>query len=276
MKNLAYLLLAVAACVDSAATEDGIDDAFLVDGKEDVAGITEGSPEAVAVLRVANEKNQTELKDHGVPRLAAKNIVTHRANGPFTTLARLDAVPYVGPNAFARLLAYATELGYVASTPTPDYVPADLWHTANCPQITYAQLLAKFPAGETIANLGRTFTKVRRTRNTCNPVTGCTAWWVAAPESAGEIYISNAYDLSQIRVDFQGPGFTLECNSIVETNDFVPECRNTNGVFPDGQYGQLDGHLCADGSFHFVSKLADNESDDAFNLNQIAVYGRLF
>jgi hypothetical protein len=94
---------------------DGPDDQFLTGGKAD--GLEEGSAEARAVLRVANHASLVTLDDR-VPLdvRAARNIVGFRA-GPdgvegtaddrrFTTLAELDAISYVGPVAFGKLLGF--------------------------------------------------------------------------------------------------------------------------------------------------------------------------
>ncbi|MCC6620581.1 MAG: hypothetical protein IT385_04965 [Deltaproteobacteria bacterium] len=108
------------ACADDAATSDAldpIDEAFLAaDGKADDFAIAEGSPEAAGVLRVANELAQAQLAGKsgvGLGATAAKNIAKRR---PFTTLAALDAVPYVGKASFTKLVAYATAHGYVVTT----------------------------------------------------------------------------------------------------------------------------------------------------------------
>ena len=102
--------------------EDGADDDFLVDGKADVAGIAEGSAEACGVLSVVNDATLDEL-DHDVPLslTAAKNIAAYRAgsdgvvgtwdDGYFDSLGELDAVKYVGPATFSKLVAYAKKHG---------------------------------------------------------------------------------------------------------------------------------------------------------------------
>lgn len=111
------IAIALVACVPPDDDEDAADDDFLVDGKAD-GGIGEGSPEAIGVLRVANESSRGVFR-HEV-RLGERSIdglIAHRA-GPdaidgtidddrFDTLAELDRAPYVGPLAFTKLLAYA-------------------------------------------------------------------------------------------------------------------------------------------------------------------------
>src|SRR5262249_45137564 len=116
-------LLAVVAC-DPPAAEDGRDDSFLHDGKSDTGGITEGSPQGVGVLRVANELTRSQLDNPvALATKAADNIVTYRLGDDgvaatsddqrFDTLAELDAVPYVGPIAFGLMLDYAQTRGWV-------------------------------------------------------------------------------------------------------------------------------------------------------------------
>lgn len=96
---------------------DGRDDDFLADGKTD-SGIAEGSREAIGVLRVANTTSLAVLRnDVGLAHEAASNIVAYRSGDDemvgtsddmrLTTLAELDAIPFIGPIAFAQLLDYA-------------------------------------------------------------------------------------------------------------------------------------------------------------------------
>jgi hypothetical protein len=57
------LLSSLGACTDGEPGHDGIDDTFLAgDGKADGSGITDGTPEARAVLRVANGASAATLK----------------------------------------------------------------------------------------------------------------------------------------------------------------------------------------------------------------------
>ena len=111
---------------------DQANDSFLAAGKTDTGGIMEGSPEALGVLKLVNVANLKTLDDPtsiggvGLQSLAANNIVDYR-NGAdliqgttddnlFATLQELDDIPYVGPIAFARLLAFARANGYLTTT----------------------------------------------------------------------------------------------------------------------------------------------------------------
>jgi hypothetical protein len=133
---LVGLSLVLGACtsemLDPVALADGEHDAFA-DGKGDSAGGLTAAEEA-GVLLVANTASLRELDDE-VPldRRAATNIVRHRDgvdglagtvdDNPFDTLAELDAVPYVGPVALSRLLAYAYAQGLVVEDETPPAAP---------------------------------------------------------------------------------------------------------------------------------------------------------
>jgi len=105
MRSVVAFCLLAAACEMPATMVDGPNDSFLAgDGKADTGGIAEGSPDALAVLALVNGADLATLDGAvGLDGRAAKNIVADR---PFDTLKALDAVPYVGTIAFAKLLAY--------------------------------------------------------------------------------------------------------------------------------------------------------------------------
>jgi hypothetical protein len=103
----------LAACASQPeAPLDGLSDSFFVAGKADLgASIEEGSPEANAVLRVANALSEGDLHDQvGLDMRVASYIVAAR---PLDSLMALDDVPYVGPRVFRKLLAYARAQGFV-------------------------------------------------------------------------------------------------------------------------------------------------------------------
>jgi len=92
------------------------------EGPELVHGITEGSPEAIGVLTVANDSDFARLDDEvALDRRAAQNIVDGRGPG-FDSLSALDAVSYVGARAFSKLLTYATDNGFVVEEEDEDAV----------------------------------------------------------------------------------------------------------------------------------------------------------
>jgi hypothetical protein len=105
-------------CVANAPVEDGRDDSFTSDAKADTGGIVDGSPEAQQVLALVNRATRELLDvEVGLAEDAAKNIAAYRLGDDelpdtlddelFDTLVELDAVPFVGPVAFGKLLAFA-------------------------------------------------------------------------------------------------------------------------------------------------------------------------
>jgi hypothetical protein len=117
MRTLSAFALVAVACSSAPMPEptDGRDDAFLAGGKAD--GPVASAEETAAVLALVNTASLAEL-DEGVPLdvRAAEHIVAHRDgpdaalgtadDDPFDDLAELDAVPWVGPAAFAALVEY--------------------------------------------------------------------------------------------------------------------------------------------------------------------------
>jgi hypothetical protein len=142
MKHMSSFLLAsslLAACATTGGP-DGSDESFLT------GGIAEGTPEARAVLRVANGASYTTLHDlAGLYAPATNHILAFRAgvdgvsgtadDRVIKTLAELDAIPYVGPASYDELVAYATtrtwqqqlpaHFSYTLVVPTP--VSATTW-----------------------------------------------------------------------------------------------------------------------------------------------------
>jgi hypothetical protein len=191
MKRTIFVtLLSLSACATT-GDADGADDAFLSGGKSD-SGISEGSPDAVGVLRVANELTRDQLdNDVGLASTAANAIDAYRrgADGTaatsddrsFATLAQLDAVKYVGPVAFQHLLVYARAHGYVAtgsgSGSGSGVWPADYWTVdTSCESMSFDQLVSGyFSPGVVDADFGGV-TFRGRTRDACNTYTGCTPW----------------------------------------------------------------------------------------------------
>lgn len=115
-------VLGLLACTATPEAVDGPNDSFSQGAKTDTAGIAEGSPDAIAVLHVANYASEEVLRDDApdgvdLARRTVDNLIYVRLgddgipgtsdDGSFATLAALDAVPYVGPVAFRKLLAYA-------------------------------------------------------------------------------------------------------------------------------------------------------------------------
>src|SRR5438067_5199922 len=114
MRRLIFVVLF--ACVAAPVPEDGASDTFLSGGKSDTDGIEEGSPTALAVIQIVNTSSEDQLRDDvGLSSHAASAIAEHGSVG---SLAELDAIPYVGPIAFGKLVAYARATGLVDGGPT--------------------------------------------------------------------------------------------------------------------------------------------------------------
>lgn len=103
------LMVALAACGEANESfEDAVDP---IDGEISALSVT--SPEEVAILHVANTASLSQLDiEARLDKRAAQGIVDLRGPG-FATLEQLDAVPYVGDVAVARLLEYAYARGLV-------------------------------------------------------------------------------------------------------------------------------------------------------------------
>ena len=228
------VLILFTACATTSEPVDSADDAFLSGGKSD-SGISEGSPDALGVLRVANELSRTQLDvDVGLTSTAAKAIDAYRLgtdatantadDRAFHTLAELDAVKYVGAVAFTHLLAYAREHGYVAEGGA---WPADPWVIdKTCEPMTFTDAVQHFQPGETVAYLS-SFTLRGRTRRACDQITGCSPWFDPltidlaqlfdrGDEAAGTLHelASSGNVSSHLEYWSYGPSLTLEFEAL--------------------------------------------------------------
>ncbi len=129
MRHVLPLLVcisAVTACDPADDSSDPVDaaDAAFARGKADGATPEDGSPLALAVLRLANTASFETLDDPiaqggvGLDVRAASGIVERREQAEFEKLFELDAVPYVGPVALSRMITFAVDNGYVEETTT--------------------------------------------------------------------------------------------------------------------------------------------------------------
>ena len=116
--SIAALVLAACGGSDEAPIpiEDGVDDAFLADGKAD-GGLTACQIENVLALVNALDLSVDGLKGSGIHTRAAKSIAAYRS-GPDGTLGTaddqrladlqtLDDLRYVGPVALRQIVAAA-------------------------------------------------------------------------------------------------------------------------------------------------------------------------
>jgi hypothetical protein len=117
---LGFVLLACDPGPAPDQPSDGPGDSFLAPmGKADTGGIVEGSVDGLAILELASKASLSELVNEvGLVKLTAQNIVAYREkkNGPFTSLAELDQVSYVGPVAFWAMLTYIEENNLTSGT----------------------------------------------------------------------------------------------------------------------------------------------------------------
>jgi hypothetical protein len=320
-KTFALLMLSITACAVDAA-EDAADDAFLdTDDKADTGGIS--ADDASGVLRVANELTYTQLRSAGVASTAARNIVAYRSGDDatagtaddeqFDTLRELDAVPYVGPVAFAKLRSYAQAHGYI--------VASDHFILPACTPMTFDDAIAHFPPGQSWWHTGSSFSLAQRSRD-CNEYTGCGPWHPSTVNlmqisagngfTAGAVHALPTTGAVDLQVQLGGsihmfmsapePGHATttinwDCNSFYQgqTGDhlgcvakiqwgsyntlygYLPQSAFGEPVVSDGNRIELTGMLCSDGRYAFVSKLAAGypgvQADSENNKNQIAIWG---
>jgi hypothetical protein len=174
--TLPGLLWALSACgpgtadLGEASDELATEEASLAS----YPGLTEGAPEALGVLRVANESSLATLSSSngaGIPSRTAKSVVAVRSgpdgqeptadDRPFATLKQLFAVRYVGKVTVDRLLAYAKAHGYVK---LDDPMP-------SCPG------QGRMPAAELFFRSGQESYFTR----TCGSFGACSPWKVERP-----------------------------------------------------------------------------------------------
>lgn len=106
--------LALVGCVDEELGPDGIDDVGATTGKADGAPLSEC--ESRELLAYLNDGTSADaLIDAGVHTQAARRLAAHRDgadatfgttdDNAFDSIEEVDGVPYVGPAAFAQLVA---------------------------------------------------------------------------------------------------------------------------------------------------------------------------
>jgi hypothetical protein len=134
--GLALCAIALGSFACTSSDEgDPRDEDVIVDGKSDAFDIAEGSPDALGVLDLVNEADRDMFRTKiGLAENAYTQILKHKAgadgvNGnaddvAFATLTELDEVPFVGLQAFEKLIKYARSHGYVHVTAGDPFDPA--------------------------------------------------------------------------------------------------------------------------------------------------------
>lgn len=128
-----------AGCLVEPEGADGIDDPFLIDGKADGFDVEEGTGTACGVLRLADSADLVRLRATvGLDRRAAEALLAYRAGADavegtsdderFDSLAELDAVRWIGPQSFARLLDYAVRERLACTDVALPLVAFSDWH----------------------------------------------------------------------------------------------------------------------------------------------------
>jgi hypothetical protein len=203
--TLIALLLGLAACTGTDAgdvEDDPVDEQVVGDDKADAYGYVEGTPEAIGILRVANELTDAQLAGAGVTKRARNNIV---ANRPFTTLAELDATPYVGSVTFGKLLAYAQANGYIP-------LASDPFDPTSCagPAMTQTSALTHFLPGADYTSLGA-YAGPHIRRRTCNGLTGCGPWSTPWVGGVGDIALGVVHGEVVMWLRFPPSSTHVEC-----------------------------------------------------------------
>jgi len=122
----ALLLIAASALVCALASGCALGMSDEESGQESRATVVEGSPEALGVLAFLSDPSTTFSTlddDVGLDRRAASALTCHRKgpdgvdgtadDDPFESIEEVDAVPYVGPSALDKLVAFAGEHGWI-------------------------------------------------------------------------------------------------------------------------------------------------------------------
>jgi hypothetical protein len=113
MKNTASLLALLV--VATGCTADTSTEALDLVQNEGLA-LLDGTPDGVGVLDLLNDPGTTQdVLDHDAALNArtARNLILERSIAPFSTIADVDDVPWVGPAALNALVAYAQTEGWV-------------------------------------------------------------------------------------------------------------------------------------------------------------------
>lgn len=111
-----FVLASLAACDDGEPLPDDGDDEIAAGKADGLFGLEEDTPEALAILALANDADHATLDDDvRLDRRAADGIVAARteagADGVlgFQSLAELDAIKFMGKTAFGNMADYVAD-----------------------------------------------------------------------------------------------------------------------------------------------------------------------
>jgi len=278
--------LCSAALVASCATDGAIDgesDRYIIGGKADTGGIQEGTDEAAAVLHVASTWSRADLlSDVTLATKAVDNLIAYR-NGDdetagtaddqvFDTLAELDSVPFMGPIAFGKLLAYAEANDIVGDVPASGAID-DPFNPASCQGAKMSQAAAR-SRWQTNARLGDYQLAIRRRNCTSSTDESTCGAWENYPvanldwrfDASGRVELIKVNDEMRIKIEARqcsygsgyaagtalvgttcdGVGFDLVCysyNVSDRCNPPYPHEDSDNLRLPNGRYIDFQGTL---------------------------------
>jgi len=242
----ALTAIALSGCgVGVVEVDEGGDDLALGESSlSSYPGLTEGSRDAIGVLKLANEASQPQLTQSagvGLVSRTAKSILAAR-NGPdgleltaddrpFTSLSKLFAVRYVGVVSVRRLLDYARAHGYVPpAPPQDDPMP-------SCDGVP--------ASGEVVFNAGFQSSFSR----TCDGSGVCSAWKqvgynlsVHQDNGPRSLLLSAAGDI-YVRAQI-GPGYTIQGGGTYNCNYNDFGSGHLDAVTGVGTGQMRDGYVC--------------------------------
>jgi hypothetical protein len=188
------------------------------------------------------------------------------------------------------------------------FVPPDPFTLPmNVVPITFAQLASYLAPGATTAS-GGAFTLVSRTRDSCNSVSGCTAWIYPSPvalmatdgtplaqPTAGTalLGLQTVDSPPSFSISFAGADVTFNCADIPQTGAASWNCNNLSAANTEAWFAgtylgapelsnttliNWQGVIASDGTYQFVTVLGSQQGTSITgqnNLEQMAIYGAL-
>jgi hypothetical protein len=273
-----FATLVFAACATpepSSADDDG--DSLATSSQADTGGIEEGTHDAVDVLRVANTASYDELHDAaGLAVRAAEAIVAVRIGDDelpgtaddtvFATLAQLDAVPWVGPVTFHRLLAYAhvSTCGDQVEDPGEQCCTASdaANHAAALPAHYLAHALASVCVPPVTASSGGVTIRICTTSTCSNGSAGCNVGFAYSDAAlSGDAFAAELAIAAVVPARVTILGISRTCTATLTTTD-AP--YNNTVAFSD------DGHSIATAAGPGAFSASYHVSDNCGGIAQLA------